>query len=74
MKLEPRPAIDMEKLHLTAVSWVDGASGECQGRANRIRQADGVSAKVPACWFCDSVGGGFRKGTRKRLSVPQLSP
>ena len=45
------------------VSWVGRVSEDLQGRANRISQADGVSDIVPACWFCDSVGGGSRKGT-----------
>ena len=69
MKLEPRPAIDMEKLHLTAVSWVDGASGEYQGRAKSLSQVDGVSDMTPICWLCGSL-----LLFLWEKAVPQLSP
>ena len=67
MKLEPKPAIHMEKPLLTA--WVglqfgwDRASGDLQGGANNVSQVDGVSDTAPACWLCDYVGVGFRKRT-----------
>ena len=69
MKLEPKAAIHMEKLLLTAVKWWDGASGNLLGRANSASQVDGVSGMAPTCWFCGSVG--ILVGEK---AVPQLSP
>ena len=62
MKLEPRSAILM-KSHCEqlgwAVIWLGQASGDLQGEANGVSQADGVSDRAPTCQLCGSVGGGF---------------
>ena len=73
MKHESRPAILMEKSWLTP--WVglyfgwDGVSGNLEGRATSVSQVYGVSDTAPACWLCDSVGRGLRKGTMASAST-----
>ena len=69
MKLEPRPAVHMEKLLLTAViGWV-GALRDLQGRANCVSQVDGVPNIPPACQLCGSASLSVWE-----KAVPQLSP
>ena len=84
MKHEPRPAIHMEKSVNSLggpIIWVEHSLRGSQGREIVLSQVDGVSDMAPACWLCDSVGGGFRKETMASAclsvwekAVPQLSP
>ena len=55
MKLEPRPAIHMEKLLLTAVSSVGHSLRDLHGKAHSVSQVNGVSDMAPACQLCGSA-------------------
>ena len=53
MKLEPRPAVHMEK----QLRWACKLGGVeslkiSKGRSNSVSQVDGVSDMAPSCGFC----------------------
>ena len=48
--------------------WVR-ISGNHQDGANSMRQIDGVSDVVSACWFCGFLEGGLRKSTVTSVST-----
>ena len=57
MKLEPRPAIHMEK-QLPWACKLDGAESlrDLQGKSNSVSQVDGVSDVAPVCQLCGGEG------------------